>query len=333
MNKYFIALSLLVAPLLTSCVYNNGISKQTDYTITGVTADAESLSLKLGGDAKEVKVTVEGEGEFSKEVELSLEDSSIALLSNSEVTSGNTFSVTPLAVGETNIVCTAKGDSSKQLKIFLSVYESSPVVSVESVSLVDHEKEVTVGDSFTVGYTILPNEASNRLVKFESSNTSIASVNDDGLVTALAAGEAIIKITTVDGGKTDQMTLTVKKDQTVYVGSLYLYGSTNSWSANADYILEKNESPYSDNEWKISFSALAGDEFKVAQYEGEEAANWFNISTSESGVEANASTYISLPTTPYGNITVLQDGKFTIYFDATAKSDGNYKYWLAMCID
>ena len=70
-----------------------------------------------------------------------------------------------------------------------------PVV-VESIEADD----LTVGTGHTaqINYTVLPADAWYKQVSFASANTSIATVNQDGLVTAVAVGETTITITSVE---------------------------------------------------------------------------------------------------------------------------------------
>jgi uncharacterized protein YjdB len=57
--------------------------------------------------------------------------------------------------------------------------------------------------------TVLPDNATNKSVIWESSDNGIATVDATGLVTAIASGTAIVTVTTVDGGFTAQCTVTV----------------------------------------------------------------------------------------------------------------------------
>ena len=70
-----------------------------------------------------------------------------------------------------------------------------PVV-VESIEADD----VTVGTGHTaqINYTVLPADAWYKQVSFASANTSIATVNQDGLVTAVAVGDTTVTITSTE---------------------------------------------------------------------------------------------------------------------------------------
>ena len=57
--------------------------------------------------------------------------------------------------------------------------------------------------------SVLPTNATNTSVSWDSDNTSVATVNSSGLVTAVAAGTAAITVTTEDGRKTATATATV----------------------------------------------------------------------------------------------------------------------------
>jgi len=67
---------------------------------------------------------------------------------------------------------------------------------------------IPIGQTATLTATILPENATNKAVTWESSNTGIAIVNN-GIVTAKAKGTAIITVKTQDGKKTATCSVTV----------------------------------------------------------------------------------------------------------------------------
>ena len=86
--------------------------------------------------------------------------------------------------------------------------DSDPI-KVESVALNESNITLTVGGSYSLVATVLPADAENKSVKWESSNASVATVDNNGKVTAVAAGSATITVKTVDGGKTATCAVTV----------------------------------------------------------------------------------------------------------------------------
>ena len=82
------------------------------------------------------------------------------------------------------------------------VLQEVPFEYVTSIS-VPGILEIPVGESETLIPIITPAGSSNKNVTWTSSTPSIATVNEDGLVTMLTDGTAEITVTTVDGGFSD----------------------------------------------------------------------------------------------------------------------------------
>ena len=80
---------------------------------------------------------------------------------------------------------------------------------VNEVSLDKTELALTVGDTQTLTATITPNDANNKNVSWSSDKPSVATVDENGKVTAVAVGTANITVKTVDGGKTAVCAVTV----------------------------------------------------------------------------------------------------------------------------
>ena len=71
------------------------------------------------------------------------------------------------------------------------------------------EGEIKNGEQLLLEAKVAPNNAANKKVTWESSDSSIASVDENGLVTAKAQGKATIKVTTLDGGHTAECEVSV----------------------------------------------------------------------------------------------------------------------------
>ncbi|MFO7890922.1 MAG: Ig-like domain-containing protein [bacterium] len=61
---------------------------------------------------------------------------------------------------------------------------------------------------------VTPEDADNKAITWESDNEDVATVDDDGMVTALSRGTANITVTTDDGSFTDTIKITVTKPYT-----------------------------------------------------------------------------------------------------------------------
>lgn len=85
-------------------------------------------------------------------------------------------------------------------------------VKVDAIELSESEKKLNVGKSFTITATVKPDNAWNRTVTWSSSDPSIATVDENGTVTAIAEGEAIITAESADG-VTAECKVTVEKKE------------------------------------------------------------------------------------------------------------------------
>lgn len=67
-------------------------------------------------------------------------------------------------------------------------------VDVTSIEVSGQKDEIKVGEEFTLTVKVLPTDATNKKVKYTSSNSSVATVKD-GKVTGITAGEVTITVT------------------------------------------------------------------------------------------------------------------------------------------
>ena len=82
-------------------------------------------------------------------------------------------------------------------------------VAVTGVSLNKSSASINVGANETLTATISPNDATNKDLVWTSSNTTIATVSSNGVVTGVAVGTAVIVVSTSDGGFTATCNVTV----------------------------------------------------------------------------------------------------------------------------
>lgn len=78
-----------------------------------------------------------------------------------------------------------------------------PITNIEvtSLNLSPNNKTMTVGEKFNLTLTINPSNATNKSVKYSSSNTSVATVTQNGEVTAVSSGKARITAESSNGKK------------------------------------------------------------------------------------------------------------------------------------
>jgi uncharacterized protein YjdB len=90
-----------------------------------------------------------------------------------------------------------------------NIATAAPNIPVTSVSISPRVHTVGLNLTHQLTATVLPLNATNRNVFWSSSNTSTASVDSNGIVTAFSTGTVQIEVRTIDGGFTDVSTITV----------------------------------------------------------------------------------------------------------------------------
>lgn len=83
------------------------------------------------------------------------------------------------------------------------------IIEVTGVTVSPKTASIVVGNTKKVAETVAPTNATNKAVTYSSSDDAIATVANDGTITAVAAGTATITVTTEDGSFTDTVAVTV----------------------------------------------------------------------------------------------------------------------------
>ena len=100
-------------------------------------------------------------------------------------------------------------DDAKALTASATLTISAAPVAVNGVSLNKSETALTVGASETLTATVSPENANNKNVSWKSDDTAVATVDQNGKVTAVGKGSATITVTTEDGKYTATCTVKV----------------------------------------------------------------------------------------------------------------------------
>jgi hypothetical protein len=105
---------------------------------------------------------------------------------------------------------TATGSSAELIIDDITIYQFvGSTTPVSSVSLNKSSSSLYVGDTEQLTATVLPADASDKTVSWDTSNADVVTVTSGGLVTAIGAGSATITVTTTDGGKTATCNYTI----------------------------------------------------------------------------------------------------------------------------
>ena len=188
--------------------YNNCVNKTYNVTdiynelnptisVTGVTVTPSSISLTVDG-TRQLTADVQPSGATNKSVTWTSLNNSIATVSNGVVTG-----VSP---GTTRIKVTTKDGG---FTAYSDVTVSASTVPVTGVILNPTSYSMTVGATYSLTATVLPEGATYKGLTWESFDSSIATVSSTGVVTAVGVGTVDIKVTTNDGGFTAKSRITV----------------------------------------------------------------------------------------------------------------------------
>ncbi len=178
-----------------------GGSTPTVVDVTGVSLNKTTTSIQVGA-SEQLTATIEPNNATNKAVNWSSNPTSVATVDNS----GN---VTAVAEGTATItVTTQDGNKTATCTVTVTPASSDPV-AVTGVSLNKTSTTLTVGGSETLTASVQPSNATNKAVNWSSNPTSVATVDSNGKVTAVAEGTATITVTTQDGNKTATCTVTV----------------------------------------------------------------------------------------------------------------------------
>ncbi len=169
--------------------------------VTGVSVDPESGTI-FTGKTLTLTATVSPAIAGNKDLDWKSSNTSVATVAKN---GANKATVKGISPGTATITVTTK-DGGKTATCKVTV---NPV-KVTGVKLDKTSKEILAEGSFKLTATISPADATNKKVKWSSSNKSVASVDQKGKVTGLKPGTATITATTEDGGKTASCNVTVK---------------------------------------------------------------------------------------------------------------------------
>ena len=187
MKNYLLLAFAAVALLFAGCKKDDpGTDEPKVVAVTGVSLNTNAVALEVD-DSVTLTATVAPANATNKGVEWSVADDAIATVKNGVVTA--------VAIGETTVTVTTV-DGGFTASATITVAEG--IIKVTGVTLDKPSLELEIGDSDTLTATVAPDDATNKAVSWSSANDAIATV-EDGVVTAVAAGETTVTVTTADG--------------------------------------------------------------------------------------------------------------------------------------
>ena len=186
-----------------SCEVTVSAADPNVVAVTGVSVQPTTLAMSVG-ESKTLTAAVQPDNATNKNVLWASSNSSVATVSQAGI-------VTALTLGTATIIVT-NADGGKTASCAVTVSPADPnVVAVTGVSVQPTTLAMSVGESKTLTAAVQPDNATNKNVLWTSSNASVATVSQAGIVNAITLGTATITVTTADGGKTASCAVTVSE--------------------------------------------------------------------------------------------------------------------------
>ncbi len=234
---------------------NNGFKfVSQEHNATSVDLNVTELTLNCG-QSYQLTYSVEPPNS-TDEVFWRTTDSSVVSVTDSGL-------ITAKAVGTATVLLNIGDNASAQCEVTV-------VQPVTSVYLNYSSRTMDVLDTLQLTASVRPDNAYNKGVTWMSSDSSVASVDDTGLVTAHKKGEATITVTAVDGsGKSDSCDITVNGN-TAY--SAEQLESSHNYANNSDelWVLRAEGATYIEVTFDAKTSLEQNMDFLYVYGSGEE---------------------------------------------------------------
>ena len=280
------------------------VNGQTTVPVASVELNQTTLELIAGKEAT-LTATVKPDDATNKTVTWSSNNETVATVDNNG-------KVTAKAAGEA--IITAKvGDK----QVTCNVKVTAAEVAVESVTLDQSSLELIAGKEATLTATVKPDNATNRTVAWESNATNVATVDNNGKVTAKAAGEAIITAKVGDKQATCNVKVTAAD---VAVESVTLNQSSLELKTGDNTTLTATVNPESATNKDVTWIS---DKPEIAAVEGgtvtakAEGTATITVTTIDGGKIATCKVTVTPKTVPVSGIQV--QGAASIYVGDTTK--------------
>ena len=290
-------------------IYEKTDNVQISVSVTGVSLDKTEIVL-VEGSSEKLTATVEPTNATNKNVTWSSDHEAIATVDQNGT-------VTARRGGQATItVTTVDGSKTATCTVRVRIQIGEPV---QSVGLNKTELALEVGKTGTLEAIVEPSDATNKNVTWSSSNSEVATV-DNGVVTAVSAGTAIITVTTEDGAKTATCKVTVNAPQTVPVTGVTLDKTSLDLKTGDNTTLTATVNPESATNKDVTWIS---DKPEIAAVEGgtvtAKAAGTaiIAVTTVDGGKIATCKVTVTPKTVPVSGIQV--QGAASIYVGDTTK--------------
>lgn len=247
MKRRLITLFTILLSFSLIATYSCKKEKDKSVAVTEVRLDKTATTL-VEGDTEELMATVMPENATDKGIEWKSSDESVATVSQNGL-------VTALKEGPA-VITVITNDGGFEATCEVTV--NKKVIPVSEVELNKIELTLDEGKEEKLVVTVKPDDATDKSVVWESSNETVVTVDQNGLVKAVREGDAMITVTAKNGVSASCLVGVSKKDIPVtgiklnYISMELNVGTGGKPTAT----VEPENATVPDVEWKSSDPAV-----------------------------------------------------------------------------
>jgi uncharacterized protein YjdB/cytochrome c553 len=176
----------------TATSYVTVTAEAQSIPVSGVTVTPTSVTVKAGASST-LSAAVAPANATNKAITWSSSSTGVATVSATGV-------VTGVAAGNA-VITAATADGNRTASSAVTVTSEPQTIPVTGVTVMPTSVTVKAGASSNLSAAVAPANATNKAITWSSSNTGVATVSATGVVTGVAAGNAVITATSADGGR------------------------------------------------------------------------------------------------------------------------------------
>lgn len=234
---------------------------------TGITLDVQKITLKAGGKIQEIQANLETDIDVPMELEWNSSVGEVATAHGDEVDFTKAI-ISSDRVGETLVTVNPKGFPEVKATCKVTVIDDKEILPTDIV-LSETAHSMKSFETFQLNATVFPLNADNKTVVWTSSDPDVATVDGNGKVYSLKAGEATIIATSESNTKVKaECVITVEEDDgNLMPNSSFENGDFENWIVFPAYtskhgvtaeVIESEEAPDGQYYAKLAMRYVEG---------------------------------------------------------------------------
>lgn len=216
------------------------------------TADKENISMKVG-EQTTVTPSITGMSVSGFDYGYYSENNEICTFSKGKLVAHK--------AGITNIFITCKGYK-HVIPVTVTDYSDDAGVHASGIDVQDKDIVLSKGETHQIQYSLIPNNAVDTIASYRSNNESVASVDENGVVTAVSQGSVLITLTS-SNNKVARVLVNVTSEAASYNDYYDGYYGNLTWENGVDLkqklhnIIKNNKSSlkYDSPNWESNQKA------------------------------------------------------------------------------